>query len=265
MQRTALAVSGALGLGGYSYARSRTFVVNQHNVPIEGLQSPVKLAHLTDLHYSSLIPLQQIEQWVEATLQQKPDVIVLTGDFITAHEDPENLQDLVEVLGQLKAPLGVYGVWGNHDYALIPERLMEFERMLRDRGIRLLNNAAVQLRPDLQLAGLDDYWRGIPDLNAALQNLKRDIGIVLMSHNPDILPEVPEWVDLTLSGHTHGGQVRLPLLGAIHVPSKYGNRFSQGFVSGPARGFVSRGLGVTGLPIRFLCDAELVMLNLQPV
>lgn len=255
-----------IGLGGYSFAEARQFEVNEHTVPIQGLQSAVRVAHLTDLHHGSLIPLSQVESWVQATLQQRPDLILITGDFISDSQDYARIHDLGRVLSQLKAPLGVYGVWGNHDYALFyPERLMEFEQVLRQAGIRLLNNAAVQLRPDLQLAGIDDLWKGMPNLNTALQNLKRDIGVLLMSHNPDILPKVPEWVDLTVCGHTHGGQIRLPLAGAIHVPSRFGERFAQGFVQGPARGFVSRGLGVTGVPFRLLCDAELVMLNLQPV
>ena len=80
-----------------------------------------------------------------------------------------------------------------------------------------------------------------------------------------VLPQVPECVDLTVCFHTHGGHVLLPLAGAIHIPSRFGERFAQGFVQAPCRGFVSRGLGVTGVPFRLLCDAELVMLNLQPV
>ncbi|GGJ48627.1 metallophosphoesterase [Deinococcus roseus] len=265
LQRGALVATGALGLGGYSYAQAHQFVLSEHTLQLQGLKQPLKVVHLTDLHYSSLIPLSQVEQWVQATQQQKPDVILITGDFISSREDYPHIRDLAKVLSKLQAPLGVYGVWGNHDYHLIPDRLMEFEQVLKEAGIRMLNNAAVQLRPDVQLAGIDDLWNGLPSLEAALQNLNKELCILLMSHNPDILPEVPEWVDLTLSGHTHGGQVRLPLLGALHVPSKYGERFAQGMVQGPARGFVSRGLGVTGVPLRFLCDAELVVLHLLPV
>ncbi|GEM49043.1 metallophosphoesterase [Deinococcus cellulosilyticus] len=264
-QRMGLAAASVVGLGGYSFAEARQFEVNEHTLPVKGLQSAVRVAHLSDLHYSALVSLTQIESWIKATMQRRPDLILITGDFISNSEDYAGIHDLGRVLSQLRAPLGVYGVWGNHDYYLPPERLIEFEQVLRQAGIRLLNNAAVQLRPDLQLAGLDDLVEGLPSLEAALQNLKQDIGVLLMSHNPDVLPQVPEWVDLTLCGHTHGGQVRLPLVGAIHIPSRFGERFAQGVVHAPARGFVSRGLGVTGVPFRFLCDAELVMLNLQPV
>lgn len=88
---------------------------------------------------------------------------------------------------------------------------------------------------------------------------------MLLTHNPDLLPRVPASVGLTLCGHTHGGQVRLPLLGAVTVPSRYGTRFLEGWVwGGGARGFVSRGLGVTGLPVRNLCPAQLHVFTLLP-
>ncbi len=120
------------------------------------------------------------------------------------------------------------------------------------------------MRDDLYVAGLDDFRNGRPDLEATLGGRPDAGATVLLSHNPDVLPEVPIEIPLTLSGHTHGGQVVLPGVGALQTSSRYGDRFLAGWVEGPARGYVSRGLGVTSVPVRINCPAELTVLDLTP-
>lgn len=252
-------------------------VVVRHPVEMPGLTQPLRVAQLTDLHYGLYIEAEQVRNWVDLTLAERPDLIVITGDFLDA-DVLGGAAPLLEELSRLDAPLGVYGVWGNHDYGSFgqyarrfhspqradwKDRREHFAQALAHSGVTILNNAGVQLRPDLYLAGVDDWMRGEPDLEAALAH-RAGGATLLMSHNPDQLPLVPESVGLTLSGHTHGGQVRLPLIGAVTTASQYGQRFAQGWVRGPARGFVSRGLGMTAVPARLNCPAEIAVFDLLP-
>lgn len=173
------------------------------------------------------------------------------------------------MLGQLEARLGVYAVLGNHDYFYRSENVSVrgLQRRLEARGIRVLVNENERVRDDLWLLGIDDLWLGEPNLEQALRGLPSSAASVLLSHNPDILATVPNSVGLTLSGHTHGGQVRVPGLRTIYNVSNYGERFQRGWVTGfqGAKGYVSRGLGVGGLPLRMFCSAEFVVLELQPL
>lgn len=252
-------------------ANVRSFIVSRHQLSLPGLRAPLRLAQLTDLHYGPLYGVEEVRRWVQAAMSGRPDLIVVTGDFVDRWVSPQDLDALLVELAVLRAPLGMYGVPGNHDYALQVHEglsreawLTEFCAALDEAGVTLLVNEGRRVRSDLWLCGVDDLWKGAPDIGASLAGAQNGDAVVLLSHNPDLLPEVPEAVGLTLCGHTHGGQVRLPLIGALHVPSQYGNRFSQGFSHLATTGFVSRGLGTTGPPARLNCPAEVVVLDLLP-
>ncbi len=267
---------GALALGAAPVAEVYRPQVTRHTRTLPGLKRPLRVVQLSDLHYGPFIGAASVRVWVDAALRERPDLILVTGDFVDADVEG-SVAPLFAELSRLKAPLGVWGVWGNHDYASFggperrklgwrpdwPQRQKEFARQLAAAGVRILLDAGVQVRGDLYLAGLDDLWHGGVHLPAALRGSGTG-ATLLMSHNPDVLPGVPASVGLTVCGHTHGGQVRLPLVGAIMTSSRYGERFARGFVSGPAPGFVSRGLGVTGLPLRLNCPPEVVALDLLP-
>ncbi len=281
LTRAALGTAGVGALlGGGVVAQAYGLEVARHTLPMAGLRAPVRVAVLSDLHYGPWIRARSVAHWVDATLRARPDLILLPGDFVDV--DLSVRPDaLLTQLARLRAPLGVFGSWGNHDYGsfgLFSRRFArtraradwqgvraQFTAWLAEADVRVLNNTSTRVRDDLALAAVDDLWYGAPDLARALAGLS-GTPTLLMSHNPDLLPEVPDWVDLTVSGHTHGGQVRFPLLGAPVVPSRFGQRFAQGFVTGDlgARGFVSRGLGVSGLPVRNLCPPEVVLLDLTP-
>jgi uncharacterized protein len=243
------------------------FVVTQHRLDLSGLERPLRLAHLTDLHFGPAQRLSSVRAWVNATLEQKPDLILITGDFLEYRKSLSGVPELCAELSRLKAPLGVFGVLGNHDLYAVRLAHLELTEPLERAGIRILTNTGIQIRDDLFVAGVDDLWNGKPDLEKALKDAPNTGAILLMSHHPDLLETVPARVSLTLCGHTHGGQIVLPWVGALHTGSKYGQRFVQGFVTGAlgARGFVSRGLGTTALPIRYNCPAELAVFDLMPV
>ncbi|HLV13438.1 MAG TPA: metallophosphoesterase [Trueperaceae bacterium] len=245
----------------------RSFVVSRHERSLRGLDGPLRLALLTDLHLGPYLGEEELERWVAATLREEPDVVLLGGDLVDQRYRGD-LSELARHLPRLAAPLGVYAVLGNHDHARF-RRIDALTDMLAAAGVTLLANDAARLREDLVLAGIDDLRVGRPDLDATLAAARRsgaeDGGATaLLSHNPDVIPEVPGDVDLVLAGHTHGGQVRLPLVGAVVTSSRYGRRYLSGWVEAPMPAFVSRGLGVTGLPFRYDCPAELAVITLLP-
>ena len=243
-----------------------SFVVSRYERPLRGLRRPLKVAHLSDLHVGFWIRKTSVERWVAAALAEQPDVVVITGDMTESARRHQVLPHLAALAG-LKARLGVWAVWGNHDYRFNGYRghdLSELEGYLNQAGVRVLNNFGLLLRDDFFLVGVDDWWHGTPDVAAALKDRPDGVACLLLAHNPDFLYEVPPTVDLTLCGHTHGGQIVLPGYGPGFTSSKYKQKFAGGWVDDPVPGFISRGLGVSTIPLRVSCPAELVIHQLMP-
>lgn len=264
-------------LGGAGAAQAYRFGVTRHTRALGGLRAPLTAAFLTDLHYGPYIGVGSVRAWVEATLALRPDLILLGGDQFDRRAHAASA-DLLAELARLRAPLGTYAVWGNHDYGSFgydrhsgvrqpdwAERRGRLEAAFAAAGVTVLRNAGRAVRADLWVSGVDDFWNGQPDAAATLAGAGTR-ATLLVSHNPDLLPELPPGVGLALSGHTHGGQVRLPLVGAPVVPSRYGQRYAMGWVTGAhgTPGYVSRGLGLSGLPLRNLCEPEIALLRLVP-
>ncbi|AIZ45554.1 metallophosphoesterase [Deinococcus radiopugnans] len=271
---------GTLALGGAGAAQAYRFGVTRHTRALPGLTRPVRVALLTDLHYGLFIYGGSVRAWVDATNAAKADLIVLGGDQMDYRAD-EPPTGLLTELKRLKAPLGVYGVWGNHDYGSFgkyysphygprrddwPQVRESLRAAYAEAGVTILRNEGRRVREDLYLAGVDDLWEGEVDLGAALAGKPVQGATLLVSHNPDLLPDLPPGPGLVLCGHTHGGQIRLPLIGAPVVPSRYGQRYAMGWVTGahgtPA--YVSRGLGLSGVPLRNLCEPEVALFTLTP-
>ncbi len=219
------------------------------------------VALLADIHHGPFVSLDYVKAVVRTTLALRPDLIVLGGDY--SHRGGQYIRPCFDVLAGLTAPLGVYGVLGNHDY-------WNGERATREGMVAAkvteLTNAGVWLSRGserFRVAGIDDLWTGRPDVNAALADAKRDDACLLVSHNPDVAETLRDRrVGLILSGHTHGGQVVFPT-GAPFVPSRYGQKYLHGLVQAPeTRVFVSRGLGTSSLPIRVGSRPEINLITL---
>jgi hypothetical protein len=134
---------------------------------------------------------------------------------------------------------------------------------LRAAGVGVLENEPAHVADDLWLAGLADLRHRSPDVDAALAAVPGDAACIVLSHDPDLFPEIPQRVALTLAGHTHGAQFNVPLLRRVMTPSRFGARYAGGWSSdGRKRMYVSRGVGTTGLPVRFRAPPELVVLDL---
>lgn len=220
---------------------------------------------LTDLHHGPFVGIRFIREAVKLANSLAPDAFALVGDFAhRAADTSEQLPPCLETLAKLRAPLGVFAVPGNHDQE---HEGAVFRRVIRTTSLINLTNRALKLTVSgehLWLAGVDDLWFGQPDLEAALDGIPVNSAVVLLSHNPDLAEEQPdERIGLIVSGHTHGGQIYLPGLGAPKMPTRYGEKYRAGLVQGPAsQVYVSRGLGESGIPVRLNCPPEINLLTL---
>jgi predicted MPP superfamily phosphohydrolase len=225
----------------------------------------LRIAVLADLHVGSPFNgLDKLARIVELTLKAKPDLILLAGDYGISGiigGSKVSAEEIADGLSPLAAPLGVFAVLGNHDWWTGAARI---ERALESAGIPVLEDSSVLLKRDgcaFQLAGLSDYWEGGRNYRAALEKIPPGMPTIALTHNPDAFAEISPPVDFMIAAHTHGGQVYLPLLGRLIVPSKYGQRYAIGHVVENGRHlFVSSGLGTSIVPVRFLVPPEVSML-----
>ncbi len=233
------------------------------------------VAFLSDTHHGPFVPLEYLAEVVRMTNALRPDIVALGGDYVQrrrkmfVHFGVDHRRYIapgVSVLADLRAPLGRFAVLGNHDHRTDPGLTRQ---ALADAGFTDLTNTGVWLeRPGgarLRIAGVDDCRTGRPRIAPALGDLRENEPCLLLTHNPDYVELIRDpRVDLVLSGHTHGGQVVLPLVGASVLPSRYGQKYRSGLVRGPAaRVFVTTGIGTIGLPVRFRCPPEVAFITLR--
>ncbi len=229
---------------------------------------PLRIAVLTDLHVGSPFNgVAKLRRVVERTNEALPDVICILGDLVIKNVPggvfvpPERI---AEELAKLRAPGGVYAVLGNHDAwydsALVHQALTRV-------GIRVLVDTAVKvatLSSPVWIGGVSDFWTGRHDVARTVGSIADSTTpAILITHNPDIFPEVAARVRLTIAGHTHGGQVNLPFAGRLVVPSRFGQRYAAGLVTESGRHlFVATGIGTSVFPIRFRVPPAIVILEL---
>jgi len=246
--------------------RVETYAIELERLPnsCDGLQ----VALLADLHVGSPFNgTANLERVVRRTQEADPDLILLLGDYVIhgvvgGHfVSPE---PTAQILSELAAPLGVYAVLGNHDWWLDALRV---RAALESQGILVLEDQAVPVEASacgLWLAGVGDFWEGEHDVDRALAEVPDGVPVIVYTHNPDIFPDVPKRVTLTVAGHTHGGQVRLPILGRPMIPSDFGQRYAAGHVREGGRDlFVSTGIGTSMLPVRFRVPPVVTILVLE--
>lgn len=220
---------------------------------------------LSDLHVGSPhINIKKLQSIVAQANELKPDLILLPGDFVVGHELGANFVEpelIADALKNLRARHGVYAVLGNHDRWYDGNHV---QRALENAGIRVLENEATPIRLDDQtvwLVGLGDLWTGSPNIEGALRNVPAQASIIAITHNPDLFTRIPARVGLTIAGHTHGGQVDLPFVGRLVVPSEYGQRYAAGLVrENDHLLFVTTGIGTSVLPVRFRVPPEIALL-----
>lgn len=233
----------------------------------EGFQN-LKIAVVADIHYGrGPHERLRIERIVKAVNAERPDIILFLGDyangyyFQTTAREPE----IVRALSAFKAPLGKYGILGNHDYLLGEGKV---KKILRDSDIVPLCNSNVRVSSkygDFYVAAITDPHSSSYSYKAALKGIPAGAPIIFLTHNPAVVREIPQRVDLVLAGHTHGGQIRLPYLGNV-VPLK---DIPRPLAAGLSRYYnhtiyTSMGLGTSRFPARFFCVPEFTILRVSP-
>ncbi|HEV3384048.1 MAG TPA: metallophosphoesterase [Gemmata sp.] len=241
----------------YAYRVEPTWLeVNRIAIPVKGLPHAFhgfRIAQLTDFHCGNQIPLGYLEGVLERTLNEKPDLIALTGDFV--HKGYRHVEAAAKLFQNLKAPLGVFAVLGNHDFAV--RNALGFRRhrglhqaisnALEAQGVTVLRNQAVRVERDgqgLVVAGIDDLWSKEADPNAALEEQCRQTPRIVLAHNPQSVELLTQHrADLILSGHTHGGQVDWPGLGRVLLGKK-AKRWAAGlYEHDSGHMYVNKGVG----------------------
>lgn len=245
--------------------RHRTLHINQWP---SGL-SDLKIAVLSDIHAGGwAIDDRKIRLIVERTNQLQPDLIVILGDFVhgDGRRDPHAVAPEVfaPALKDFRAPLGVYSVLGNHDWWYDGERVRS---ALEANGIKVLENEVARIEArgtSFWLAGLADLWTRRQRVEETIAGIPQGETVIALTHNPDIFPILPQRVPLLIAGHTHGGQVRLPLLGSVVHVSKFKDRYEAGHIVEDGHHlFVTTGIGTSIIPVRFGVPPEIVLVTVK--
>jgi hypothetical protein len=235
----------------------------EYQPAIRASAADLTLVHLSDLHLRALGSRER--RAIELVNASRPDLILISGDLTGGGCRPADLQSF---LGALRSRHGKFLVWGNHDYGRDAPAESWGPAAVRRGGFTLLRNDSRSIDVPgarLRVAGIDDPVTGRDNLRAAMRRVARRDVCILLSHSPEIVGRLGNWdVDLVLAGHTHGGQIRMPGLGPLWVP--FGTRdYVEGWftVQGNARLHVSRGVGWSYLPARFLCRPRIDVITLR--
>jgi predicted MPP superfamily phosphohydrolase len=261
----------AVGLGCFGYG----FAVNDHvklsrvEVKLADLDSAfdgMTIAQMSDLHLGVYTSADYLRRCVEIVNAQQPDLVALTGDY--TYINRKYVEPVADVLSELKPRIGSYAVLGNHDYYQGAGHVV---RALRRAKLNVLVDGRDRLEwrgGRLSLFGVDDLYYGDTNEARLLNQAPSDEPRIMLAHNPDFIGRFIKKnlrVDLMMSGHTHGGQIRFPLVGAPHIDSRFGQRFARGLNRWEQiQIYTTRGIGMVGLPVRFACPPEIVLYTLRP-
>jgi predicted MPP superfamily phosphohydrolase len=255
----------AIGVGIWGAVRPpivTAYAIDDSVLPVGA--RPLRIVQLSDIHANRpFMPAGKLQALVAQVNALKPDIVVLTGDYMgdgIVGASPLPPDQAVAPFAGFKARFGSYAVLGNHDYQ---PNARGVGGALRRVGVRLLSNEHIQAGP-VTIAGVDDEITGHANLARAVDGIATGVPTILLSHSPDIFPRVGRSVALTLSGHTHGGQIVLPVIGALSTASRYGRRYAHGHIEENGHDLiVSAGLGTSLLPFRIGMPPEIVMITLR--
>lgn len=258
------ALGGLAGVGYVTQVEPEWLVVERQTIQLPNLPAALdgyKIVQLSDFHLYPFATLDLMQRTVQRTNALEPDLVVLTGDYVL--ETAASIFDLAPELAKLNPRHGIFAVLGNHDHwtdaAVVKQGLMA-------QGIELLHNKGALLNDSqLFLAGVDDLWSGEPDIGSALAGWRAGIPTLLLAHEPDFADDflLDGRIQLQLSGHSHGGQVRVPGLGPIVLP-RYAQKYHNGLYQvGQGQVYVNRGIGVVDPAVRLNCPPEITEIVLS--
>jgi predicted MPP superfamily phosphohydrolase len=264
-----------LSSGGYFYANRiepsllelNELEMNHPLIPksFDGL----KIIQFSDTHLGFQYNLSQFQQLVDKINDLGPDIILFTGDLMDEPNKYTKINELVLLLDRLHAPLGKYCIYGNHDHGGYGSEI--YRNIMESTNFNVLLNQSVAIKltdgSSIYLIGIDDAMLGNPDLPLALKNVPNNHFNLLLSHAPDLAEAASQYpIHWQLSGHSHGGQVKLPIFGALIIPP-FAQMYPEGLYSiegkYPLTLYVNRGIGTTRLPFRFMAKPELTIITLK--
>lgn len=266
------AVAGGVGYVEADHPQLKRIDIRLRRLPPEF--DGFTIAQLSDFHYEEHFSVVPIRKGVEIVNGLRPDLIVLTGDYVTVPMTEyrrantirfaKNSRPCAALLGALRASHGVYAVLGNHDGASDPRYVVN---ALQGHGISVLMNRSVPFdrgKARIWLTGVDDILEGAPDLGAALQPVPRDEASILLAHEPDFADQVAfAPVDLQLAGHSHGGQIWIPGIGAPWLPP-LARKYPRGLYEiGKLMLYTNLGIGTIRMPVRLNCPPEVTLITLR--
>jgi hypothetical protein len=259
----------------YYYARHvepNLLHVEHHTIQSSSVTSEldgIRILQFSDLHLGEFYSLTKFQRLVHRINELQPDIVVFTGDLVDNFSKYPDQRRIAPILQQIQAPLGKYAVYGNHDQGGGGKPI--YRQILAKSGFHLLVNEHDTIRighSKMTIAGLDDFLLGSPDLKKTLQRLPADAFTLLLVHEPDVADRVTNYpIDLQLSGHSHGGQVRIPWYGSVYTPP-LAETYREGIYTLPGSRksmtlYVNRGIGTTRLPFRFVSVPELTLFTLK--
>ncbi|NLG84555.1 MAG: metallophosphoesterase [Firmicutes bacterium] len=254
----------------FLYAHLEPFWIATKTIPIMDADVPTgfdgtRIVFISDIHHGPYFSRPRLKRLVQRINALKPDLILLGGDYV--HRSPRFIRSCFAELAHLQAPLGVYGVLGNHDHWA--GAAASREAMVK-AGIRPLDNRGYWIFRGgrrIRIGGVGDLRTDTQDLRPLLSGVKADDFTILVSHNPDFVEEIGPFadrIDLILNGHTHGGQVTFFGLWAPLVPSKYGQKYRTGVIDlAGMKAIVSNGIGTVTPPVRFFARPQIVVVVLK--
>jgi uncharacterized protein len=221
-----------------------------------------KIVFITDIHYGSPLSGLQMKIILKRLKNIKPDIVLFGGDYVVTNK--KFIKPIFQILKTIEAPLGKFGVLGNHDHWASQEIS---ERAMEDAGIINLDNRSVWIKvgaDQIKIGGVGDLWNDKQDIDATISDVEKTDLVFLVSHNPDFAEKLDtDLIDYCLSGHVHGGQINFFGFFAPLTYSDHGQKYVKGFVkTDRAKVIVSKGVGVVNLPFRFFAHPEIVLLEL---
>lgn len=277
LKRTFGSFLTVLGLssGGYLYANRiepSLIDIQEQNIKhplIPNSFDGIKMIQFSDTHLGFQYSLHQFNQLVEKINSLKPDIILFTGDLMDEPNQYTEINKLIPILKNLHAPLGKYCIFGNHDHGGYGSEIYRNIMETTNFTVLLNNSAPVKLKDGskIYLLGIDDAMLGHPNLPLTLKNVPANTFKILLSHAPDLAETAARYpIQWQLSGHSHGGQIKIPFLGALVTPP-FAQIYPEGLYSigenNPLSLYVNRGIGTTRLPFRFLSKPELTVFTLK--
>lgn len=244
------------------YIEPNLLVVKHYNVQNEKLRG-LKVVFASDFHVKKNQEKRLIKV-IKKINAQNADIILLGGDYVNGTDIENNLvfSENAKYFSGIKSRYGVFAVLGNHDSWYDADAV---KKILENSNIKVLSNSGIVVnspKTKIFIAGVEDLMTGDVNIKKALKN--QISPTILLSHNPDVFPDVPNSVDITFAGHLHDGQVFIPFFGPLWVPSKYGNRYLSGeIIENSRRMIVSKGIGTSTINIRFNCLPEIVVVDFE--